>query len=78
MHYGKSLISIFQEFFASIDKMFNLGGRLGTRLSFYEVFRFSWYFLIFQDPKSEIVRQLVRQLVYTMFVANNHASFHLL
>ena len=30
--YGKSSISIFQEFFASIDKMLILGARLGTRL----------------------------------------------
>ena len=36
-HYGKSLISIFQEFFASTNKMSILWGRLGTRLSFYEV-----------------------------------------
>ena len=39
--YGKSLISIFQEFFASINKIFILAGRLGTRLSFYEVCRLS-------------------------------------
>ena len=31
----KSLISVFQEFFASINKMFILVGGLGTRLSFY-------------------------------------------
>ena len=37
MHYGKILISVFQEFFASIDKIFILAGGLGTRLSFYEV-----------------------------------------
>ena len=30
--YGKGSISIFQQFFASIDKVFILGGRLGTRL----------------------------------------------
>ena len=29
--------SVFQELFASINKFFNLVGRLGTRLSFYEV-----------------------------------------
>ena len=33
----KSLISIFQEFSSSINKTFILAGRLGTRLSFYEV-----------------------------------------
>ena len=38
-HYGKSLISVFQRFFATINKIFILAGRLSTRLSFYEVFR---------------------------------------
>ena len=33
----KSLISLFQEFPASINKSFILGGRLGARLSFYEL-----------------------------------------
>ena len=31
-HYGKVVISIFQQFFASINKMFVLGGGLWTRL----------------------------------------------
>ena len=35
-HYGRNLISVFQEFFAGIDKSYILAGRLGTRLSFYE------------------------------------------
>ena len=35
-HYGKSLISVFQEFFASINKSFILSGTLNTKLSFYE------------------------------------------
>ena len=35
--FGKSLISVFQEFFASINKTFNLAERRGTRLSSYEV-----------------------------------------
>ena len=39
--YGKSLISIFQQFSASIKNNFGLGGRLGTTLKFYEVLRFS-------------------------------------
>ena len=34
---GKSLISVFQELFASIDKIFILARRLGTTLSLYEV-----------------------------------------
>ena len=33
----KSLISVFEELFTSIDKIFILAGRLGTKLSFYEV-----------------------------------------
>ena len=35
-HRGKGLISVFQEFSASIGKPFILVGRLGARLSFYE------------------------------------------
>ena len=35
--YVKSLISVLQVFFASIDNIFILTGRLGTRLSFYEI-----------------------------------------
>ena len=31
-HYEKSSVSVFQEFFVSIDKIFTLGGRLGSRL----------------------------------------------
>ena len=34
---GKNLICIFQELFASINKVFNLAGGLDTRISFYEV-----------------------------------------
>ena len=37
VHKRKSLVSVFQEFSASINKTFILAGRLGTRLSFYEV-----------------------------------------
>ena len=36
-HYGQSLTSVFQGFFASINKTFILAGRMDTRLSFYEV-----------------------------------------
>ena len=39
--YGKSSISIFQEFFASIDKILILRAGLSTRLQFYEVLRSS-------------------------------------
>ena len=37
MHKKKCLISVFQEFSASINENFILAGKLGTRLSFYEV-----------------------------------------
>ena len=37
VHNVKSLISVFQEFSTSINKTFILAGRVGTRLSFYEV-----------------------------------------
>ena len=46
VHYEKSLISVFQKISASINKIFILAGRLGTRLSSYEVSKLSWYFLI--------------------------------
>ena len=35
--YGKSLISVFQEVFASLENVFILAGTLGTRLSFYKI-----------------------------------------
>ena len=37
MHYGKCLIAIFRDFYASINKVIMLVVGLGTRLSFYEV-----------------------------------------
>ena len=37
VHYGKSLFSVFLEFFASVNKILIFAGRLDTRLSFYEV-----------------------------------------
>ena len=68
-----------RENFNFFDKIFILGGRLGlgTRIWFYEDFRFSWSFLISWDPKSEVVWQLVRQPLYTIFSTNNHALFYL-
>ena len=41
-HCGKGLISLFQKFFVSIGKTFILAGGLGTELSFYGVWAFSW------------------------------------
>ena len=37
MHSGKGLISVFQEFSASIGKAFILAGGQGTGLSFYGI-----------------------------------------
>ena len=42
----KPLIFIFQQFFASIIKIYLLGESLSIRLWFYDVGRFSWSFLI--------------------------------
>ena len=36
---GWESVSILQEFFVSVKKIFRLGGRLATRLSFFEVLR---------------------------------------
>ena len=36
----KSFISVFQEFFASINKVFILAGGMGTRLSFFGLSHF--------------------------------------
>ena len=36
---GECLISVFKDFFASIDKILILGGRLASRLSFYGALR---------------------------------------
>ena len=61
-----SSISIVQEFFAGINRVSILVGQLGTILSFDEVLRFF-----------SVVSQLVRQLVSTMFITNDRASFDL-
>ena len=76
-HNGKSLISAFEELPVSTNKTLIMAASLSTRLSFPGVKKNSWYLLISWDPRSYVVRQLVRQLVYTMFVRNNRASFHL-
>ena len=39
------LLQMLNSFFTSINKIFISGGELGIRLSFYEVFGLSWYFL---------------------------------
>ena len=45
-HSGKSLISVLQEFSASMEENFVLAGGLGAGLSFYGVGAVSWCFLI--------------------------------
>ena len=66
----------FQEFF-SINKTFIFSRRLETRLYFYKVLTVSWYFLISSDPKSYLVRKLLKWKIYNMFIGNNRTSFHL-
>ena len=61
----------FSRVFCWFDKAFILAGGLGAGLSFFGVWTVSWYF------RQLVVRQLVRQLVYTMFISNNRPSFHL-
>ena len=70
----KSLISVFQEFFPSINKMFTLNGRLGTRLLLYQVLRFSWYFLSLKSFDNSWDNSYI-----PIFISNKKcASFHLL
>ena len=70
----KSLTSVFQNFSLSINKTFFYKG--DWALDYY-VWRVSLYFLVSEDPQSEVVRQLLRQPVYTLFLSNNRRSFHL-
>ena len=57
---------------------FCFSGVLGWALGYDSLgFRHSWYFLISKDPKCWVAGELVAQLVYTMFISNNRASFHL-
>ena len=51
-HCGKSLISVFEDFFASIKKILILAGSLDPTIWFYEVCTLFSYFLIFTDSKS--------------------------
>ena len=60
-HCGKSFISVFQDFFASSNKTCILAGRLDARFRHFPV----------------SLQSFSNQLVYTMFISNNHASFHL-
>ena len=51
-------------FLLALAEIFNLAGGPSAGLSFYGVYAL-------------VVRQLVMQLLYTMFISNNRASFHL-
>ena len=67
----------FSGVFAVIDKIFILGVTPGTSLQFYEFLKLSRNLRISEDPKSKSVWQIVRQIVYTMLITNNQASFQL-
>ena len=56
---------------------FNFRSKIEHQATIHEVFTSTWYFLISLAFKSLDVRQLVRQLVYVMFITNNRDSFHL-
>ena len=58
-HYGKGLISVSEEVFASIDKTFILAGRLGTGLFFLE---FGPYLDISYFPKFVLSRSATREV----------------
>ena len=76
MHYRKSSISIFQQFFASIDKIIILGAR-------FEIFLIFPNFLNFQSLKSfgnswgNTNIQIYTQIYSNMFITTYHSSFHL-
>ena len=68
---GKFQFPFFQEFFCQYWQRFHLGGwtqRRGTDFL---------TFLNLLASMSSAVRHLVTQLVYSMFITINHASFHL-
>ena len=60
-HCGKGLISVFQGFFASIGGACILAGGLGIGLRHFPV----------------SLQSFGNQLVHTIFISNNHASFRL-
>ena len=84
-HCGKGLIAIFRDFFASVSEIFisaGHGGGWALGCSSMDSMEFGHfpnisYFLVSLDLKPYVARQLVSQLVYTMFLSNNRASFDL-
>ena len=68
---------VFAIFLRENVKIWLLGGKLGTRHQVQAFQVFSWNFLILQDPKSWVVRQLVRQLIHLLSADNNLVSFYL-
>ena len=71
------MVSVFACFLTAIGKVLVLEGRLGTSPCIHPNFRFSSDFLISSDLKSEVVWQLVRQLVYQIRYTRYQVSFYL-
>ena len=71
MHHEKSLVSVFQEFSASIIKNVILQLRLGTRIPFPEVYTLFSCLVISRDPKPSVVWQVLTHLVDTRFQTNS-------
>ena len=76
MQWGKAINSIFQQFSASIKKI-EFRWRTGHQTTIQWSFEIFLIFPNFLSSKSEVASQLVRQLVYTTFINNNHTSSHL-
>ena len=72
------MFSIFPQFFASINKIFILRARLGTRLQFYEV-RFEIFLTFPNFLRSQVLTRLATREATRMyqFITNNKASLHL-
>ena len=71
--YWKSLLCIFHQLEPNTH-FFRIQLMAYIPLLSSEIFLIFSHFLL---SKSWVVRELMRQLVYTMFITNNHASFHL-
>ena len=77
LHYGKSLISVFQKIFTSIDKIFISSGGLNTGKKI--IWRFQILLLFPNFLRSYVLsRPAVREATRTyQFITNNHTSFNL-